>query len=382
MAKEKKLDTSSNSLIQRLKKNSKLSTDTLNDSQIYEDRDFIKTEMPVLNLALSGNVDRGLSAGLIMIAGPSKHFKSNIALIMAKAYLDRYEDSVILFYDSEFGITKEYIKHHGIDPNRVIHTPVTNIEELKFDLVNQLETITKLDKIFIMIDSIGNLASKKEVEDALNEKSVADMSRAKAMKSLFRILTPHLAIKNIPMVVINHSYKSLDFFSKDVVSGGTGGIYSSNTIFIVSRSQEKEGTEVNGFSFTLNVEKSRFVKEKSKLKFSVKYKDGIIHYSGLLEDALEGGYVEKPSNGWYVRTALYDDKKVREQETSKKEYWLPLFAVTDFKDYLRKKYSLSDYDTPLFIPEISDQTAQTDQTDQINQTDNNNFDNSDNSDNS
>ncbi|MEK9700023.1 MAG: hypothetical protein VW270_29860, partial [Candidatus Poseidoniales archaeon] len=84
------------------------------------------------------------------------------------------------------------------------------------------------DKVIIIIDSIGNLASKKEVEDALDGKSVADMSRAKQMKSLFRMVTPHLTMKDIPMVVVNHTYKEIGMFPKDIVGGGTGSYYSAD----------------------------------------------------------------------------------------------------------------------------------------------------------
>jgi len=72
----------------------------------------------------------------------------------------------------------------------VIHTPIMNIEDLKFDVIAQLEEVKKGDKLIIVIDSIGNLASKKEVEDAKDQKAVADMTRAKQLKSLFRMVTP------------------------------------------------------------------------------------------------------------------------------------------------------------------------------------------------
>ena len=119
-----------------------------------------------------------------------------------------------------------------------------------------------------MIDSIGNLASKKELEDAINEKSVADMSRAKALKGLFRMATPYLAMKNIPMLAVNHTYKEIGLFPKDVVGGGTGIYYSADNIWILGRQQDKVGTEIKGYHFVINVEKSRYVKEKSKIYLS------------------------------------------------------------------------------------------------------------------
>jgi RecA/RadA recombinase len=194
---------------------------------------------------------------------------------------------------------KTYFESFGIDMERVVHTPITDIEELKFDITNQLRNVEKGDHICIVIDSIGNLASKKEVEDALNEKSVADMTRAKQMKSLFRIITPHLNLKDIPLVVVNHTYKEIGLFPKDIVSGGTGAYYSSDAIWIVGRQQEKDGTEIKGYHFVINIEKSRHVREKSKIPITVTFEGGISKWSGLLDVAEQGGYIRKPKMGWY-----------------------------------------------------------------------------------
>ena len=146
----------------------------------------------------------------------------------------------------------------------VSSTPITNVEELKFDIIAQMEGLDRKDNVIFIIDSVGNLASKKELEDAMNEKSVADMSRAKALKGLFRMTTPYLNMKNIPLIAINHTYKEIGLFPKDVVSGGTGIYYSADNIWILGRRQNKTGTEVTGYDFIINVEKSRYVKEKSK----------------------------------------------------------------------------------------------------------------------
>jgi hypothetical protein len=175
------------SLLDKLQKNSTVKlTSTLNKSKIYGKKDMVPTDVPMINVALSGRIDGGLTPGLTMLAGPSKHFKTAFSLLMATAFLKRYKDGVILFYDSEFGTPQSYFESFGIDLGRVIHTPITDVEELKFDIMKQLEGLDREDKVCIIIDSIGNLASKKEVDDALDGKSVADMSRAKAIKSIFR----------------------------------------------------------------------------------------------------------------------------------------------------------------------------------------------------
>ena len=329
----------------KLKKNSKIkTTEVLSKSKFFTEKDMVPTDVPMVNVALSGSTDGGVTPGLTVLAGPSKHFKTSFALLMAGAYLRAKKDAILLFYDSEFGSPQSYFEQFGIDTSRVLHTPITNVEELKFDLIGQLEELGREDDVIIVIDSIGNLASKKELEDAMNEKSVADMSRAKALKGLFRMTTPYLAMKNIPLLAINHTYKEIGLYPKDVVGGGTGIYYSADTIWILGRRQEKQGTEVVGYDFIINVEKSRYVKEKSKIPVSVSWDGGVEKYSGLLDVALAGGYVFKPSNGWYQKvdknTGELLEGKYRMKETLNAEFWEPIFEFSDFKDFMTKQYKI------------------------------------------
>ena len=332
------------SVMDKLKKNSKLkNTEVLSESKFFNEKDMTPTDVPMVNVALSGSVDGGLAPGLTVLAGPSKHFKTSFALLMASAYLKQHKDAVILFYDSEFGSPQAYFKQFEIDTSRVLHTPITNVEELKFDMMSQLEQLDRNDKVIVVIDSIGNLASKKEMEDALNEKSVADMSRAKALKGLFRMATPYLAMKNIPMLAVNHTYMEIGLFPKAIVGGGTGIYYSADNIWIIGRQQDKKGTEIQGYHFVINVEKSRYVKEKSKIPITVSWDGGVRNYSGLLDVALAGSYITKPSNGWYARvdqtTGEYGPK-VRYEQTLEKDFWDPIFAETDFKEFIKKQYTI------------------------------------------
>ena len=333
------------SIMDKLKKNSKSDfTSILSDSKFFNEKDMVPTNVPMINVALSGSMDGDISPGLTVLAGPSKHFKTSFALIMASAYLKKYDDAVLLFYDSEFGSPQAYFENFDIDTSRVLHTPITNVEELKFDMISQLEGLNRGDKVIIFIDSVGNLASKKELEDAINEKSVADMSRAKALKGLFRMTTPYLNMKDIPLLAVNHTYKEIGLFPRDVVSGGTGIYYSADNIWIIGRQQDKQGTEIKGYHFVINVEKSRYVKEKSKIPISVSWDGGVQYWSGLLDVAMSGNYVSKPSPGWYCRidksTGEVVEPKVREKDTLNEEFWKPILEETDFKQYITNKYSI------------------------------------------
>jgi RecA/RadA recombinase len=336
------------SILDKIKKNSTIKESAiLANSKFFQKKDMIATTIPVINVAFSGRLDGGFVPGLTMWAGPSKHFKTAFSLLMAKSYMDKYPDSALLFYDSEFGTPQSYFDSFGIDTNRVVHTPIMDVEQLKFDIMQQLAGIDRTDKIMIVIDSIGNLASKKEVEDAMDGKSVADMSRAKQMKSLFRMVTPHLTMKDIPMVVVNHTYKEIGLYPKDIVGGGTGSYYSADNIFILGRQQEKEGTEIVGYNFIINVEKSRYVKEKSKIPVSVSFDGGISRWSGLLDIALESGHVVKPSNGWYSKVdadGVVEDKKYRLKDTDTKDFWMSVVTSKTFNEFVKNKYAISTGD--------------------------------------
>lgn len=265
---------------------------------------------------------------------------------MASSFLKKYKDGIVLFYDSEFGTPQDYFNTFNIPFESVIHTPITDIEELKFDLMQQMKGLDRKDQVMIIIDSIGNLASKKEVDDALDGKSVADMTRAKQLKSLFRMITPHLTLKDIPMVVINHTYKEIGLYPKDIVGGGTGSYYGSDNIWILGRQQDKDDKEIKGYHFVINVEKSRYVKEKSKIPITISYEGGINRWSGLLDVALDGGYIVKPKAGWYAtvnqETGEVNTPSMRAGDIiDNKEFWLKMFQETDFAKHIESKYKMA-----------------------------------------
>jgi hypothetical protein len=162
------------------------------------------------------------------------------------------------------------------------------------------------------------------------------------------MITPHLTIKDIPMIVVNHTYKEIGLYPKDIVGGGTGSYYSADNIFIIGRQQEKEGTEVVGYNFIINVEKSRYVREKSKIPVCVSFDGGISKWSGLLDLALESGHVIKPSNGWYskvnIESGEIEDKKYREKDTMTKEFWLPILTQKSFRVWIENKYRVASGD--------------------------------------
>lgn len=344
MAKEKK---EMSPLLARLKKASTIQlSDCLETSSIME-RTNTPTSIPALNVILSGDLNKGLTSGVTVFCGESRTGKSILSLVCAKAYMDRFEDAVLLFYDSEMGASKKYFESIGIDPNRVLHTPITDIEMLKFDIVAQLEQIQRGDHVVIVIDSVGNLASKKETQDAIDQKSVSDLSRAKALKSFFRLVTPQVNFKDIPLVCISHSYQNISaYVPTAVLSGGQGILYSSDLVVYMSRSQEKQGTDLIGYNFNMTIMKSRHVREKAKIPLTSLFNGGISKWSGLLDMALASGNVISQTKGWYQRvnkeTGEVEDKKYRAKETNCEDFWKPVLEDRGFQKWVNDTFSIAN----------------------------------------
>lgn len=306
---------------------------------------YIPTSLPAFNIALSGDVKTGFGPGVNILAGESGVGKTLLSWIAAKAFQKKNPDGIVLFYDSEQGTPEDYLISMGIDIARVIHIPVMNIEEMKFDMVAKLSSFENGDKVFVLVDSLGNIASIKEITDAKDEKTVADMSRAKAMKSFFRMVTPLVSTKRIYFFGIQHTYQEIGMFPKTIVGGGTGSVYASNTILVLTKSQEKDGTEQVGININMGIYKSRYVREKQRIKLTLKYASGFDTFAGLLDLFIELGLVHKPNNRRYC---IVDTDGVIDEDNSmyRKDIETPAIIMgmlrrKDVQDQIKMRYQLS-----------------------------------------
>lgn len=319
----------------------------LNKSVLTNEKTVTTTRVLGMNIALSGELFGGFQSGVTQWAGPSKHFKTLFALIQVKAYLDQFPDAICILYDSEFGAPMSYFESLGIDPGRIIHVPVLTLEELRTEMVNTLQEVKRGDRVIVMIDSIGNLASKKETDDALSAKEAADLTRAKVAKSLFRIVTPHFALKDINLVVVNHTYQTLEIHSRQQVGGGTGSYYAADNIFVLGRQQDRpQGGEIRGYDFIINVEKSRYTKEKSKIPIYVSMTGGLDRYSGIADLAIEAGFLAPAKKGYYFKvdpvTGVQEEKQYPISKIEEDREWMKQLTTSDvFQDYVRNKYQLA-----------------------------------------
>ena len=318
----------------------------------FFDKDVvIHSSVYIINLMMSGRLygpEAGIRPGLTVVVGDSRTFKTNFCLSQVKDFLDQHPNGIVIFGDCEFG-AKSSFESFGIDKDRVIHIALENIEDMKFKIVQALAEIGEGDEVMIFIDSISQIASKKEIEDALKESGAADMTRAKQLNSFFRMITPTLMIKKIPCLVINSYYDDVgNIYAEKIIKGGKQVFLSADQVFLVTRSQEKDkdGT-LAGWNFNYNAMKSRYVKEKSKFTITVTYEGGINKYSGLFELAQECGIIYSEKQGFYLFNldGFKDGKSYRKtQIESNDAFFQALVKDEGFNAFVTSKYALEEGD--------------------------------------
>jgi hypothetical protein len=137
-------------------------------------------------------------------------------------------------------------------------------------------------KIFIALDSLGMLATTKEIDDAISGNTAADMTRAKSIRSLFRIITSDLTGLQIPFIFTNHTYASTGMFPTINLSGGGGLVYSASVILALSKAQIKDGAVQTGIIVSVKTLKNRFGKP-IPIKFHIRWDRGMNPYIGMEE---------------------------------------------------------------------------------------------------
>lgn len=327
----------SSELFQKIKKNS-----AIKDSLFVEkEPEFISTGCYTLDILFSGQLKNGgIQKGRVAsIAAPSSLGKSFVGLKVAQHAITDH-DMDVFYIDTEYAYDPNFARNIGIDLDRMIVVQNNQIEDVQQIISSTFFDLSKEErsKILIVIDSWGGFVTSKTINDAIDGKDVSDMTIAKKKNILARIINGiHSTV-----FIVNQVYDSFNQYDPLAIGGGRGLFFAASSIVLgSSKAKSKNGDEIDGAIITASTKKGRTVVEHSKLKYLIKFNGGIHKYYGLLDDALDGGYVEKPNQGWYTRPGIENDKKWREKEIweNSKEFWTPLIELTDFPFYIEKKYS-------------------------------------------
>ena len=260
-----------------------------------KEKTFISTGVYLLNAALSADMLKGgvSTSRITAFAGESGSGKSYLCYSVARhAQADGYS---IIYIDTEMSIELGDLTNHKIDITpekfRLIRSnKVEDVNILLTQLINELKEQKlagfELPKLMIILDSVGQMASNKEIEDLLKSNVKVDFTKSKALGSLFRSINSDLGFLEIPFLATNHSYLTMDMYPVEKLKGGNGLLYSASVIGFMSKSKYKSGEEdemdlgASGITVTFKTQKSRLARPK-KIKFDISFISGLNPYSGL-----------------------------------------------------------------------------------------------------
>jgi RecA/RadA recombinase len=250
--------------------------------------EWIDTGNYHLNAVFSGDLFGGIPNNrTICLAGESGTGKTFLMLNMVREL--QLKGYYVIYYDTEGAVDVDNIKNFGVDPDKFDHQPLsdlakfrTSITTLCKKLMEAKEKGYKTPKIAVCLDSLGMLATTKEIEDAQSGNTAADMTRAKMVRSLFRIITSDLTGLGIPFLFTNHTYASTGMFPTINLSGGGGLVYSASVILALSKAQIKEGAVQTGIIVSVKTLKNRFGKP-IPIKFHIRWDKGMNRFIGMEE---------------------------------------------------------------------------------------------------
>ena len=252
---------------------------------------FVDTGSYIFNAVVSGSLFGGIPSNKVTaLAGESSTGKTFFALSVVRNFLDNNSNGGVIYFESESALSKDIIESRGIDSKRMVIFPVATIEEFRTQAVRIVDKYMKEPKeerqpLMFVLDSLGMLSTSKEMEDISNDKQVRDMTKSQLIKGAFRVLTLKLGQAGIPMIVTNHTYDVIgSYVPMKEMGGGAGLKYAASTIIYLSKSKEKEGTDLVGNIIKCEAKKSRLSKEGAKVATRLFFDDrGLDKYYGLIE---------------------------------------------------------------------------------------------------
>ena len=279
--------------------NTNIADDGLSSSQFSG---CVDTGSYVLNAALSGSLYGGVPNNKITaFAGESATGKTFFALGVVKRFLDDHPSGAVFYFDTEAAVTKEMMSTRGIDTKRVIISEPETIQKFRHTAIQIIDNYAKSNEkdrppMMMVLDSLGQLSSTKELEDTTAGSETRDMTKAATLKATFRVLNLKLAKVNVPLLITNHVYDVVgSYIPTKEMAGGSGLKYAASTICFLTKKKEKDGTDIIGNIIKVKMAKSRFTKENKVVEVRLTYDKGLDRYYGLLDLAEKYNIIKKVS---------------------------------------------------------------------------------------
>lgn len=331
-------------------------TEILENSTTSNTLEFISTGNYILNACLSGSMFKGIPSGRILsYCGENATGKSFLAVSSCREA--QKQGWTPIYLDSENSMSPEFVGRLGCDPKNFIIKQVSTVKEVTTFIINLCKSFEEqgvtFPKVFLVLDSLGNLTSDKELGDSIEGKTARDMTRAQEVKALFRVVTTPLARLQIPLICINHVYASMSFMGGFSQASGSGIQYSSSITIQLSAAKledknndkaaaDKKGAFTkNGVLITAKPIKSRYCIPQ-KVKFQIPFFCKPNPYVGL-EQYLTW------ENSKIIRGEALDEKGYLKLSPAEQMKCLP-FEDGDFKCWVFPK----DTSRKMFVGHLHD----------------------------
>ena len=273
----------------------------------------IDTGSYILNAALSGSLYGGVPNNKITaFAGETGTGKTFFVLGVISQFLESNPDGGVIYFDTESAVTNEMMELRGIDVRRIVKSEPESIQRFRHTSLQTLDNYSAQTKeeqrpLLLVLDSLGQLSSTKELEDTSEGSETRDMTKAQVLKATFRVLNLKLAKAKVPMIVTNHTYDVVgSYVPMKEMSGGSGLKYSASTIAMLSKKKDRDGTDVVGNIIKVKMHKSRLSRENKEVEILLSYDKGLDRYYGLVDLGVSEGVFKKVAN----RIELPDGKKI------------------------------------------------------------------------
>jgi RecA/RadA recombinase len=271
----------------------------------------IDTGSYALNALLSGSIYGGVPNNKVTaFAGESSTGKTFFVLGIVKQFLDANPDAGVIYFDTEAAVTKSMMETRGVDTKRVVISEPDTIQKFRHTALQIIEKYSsqpeaKRKPMMMVLDSLGQLSSTKEMEDTAEGKETKDMTKSAILKATFRVLNLKLAKIGVPLIVTNHVYDVVGaYFPTKEMSGGSGLKYTASTIVYLSKKKDKDGTEVIGNIVKAKLHKSRLTKENAVVEIKITYSKGLDRYYGLLDIAEKYSIIKKVSTQYVLSNGV------------------------------------------------------------------------------
>lgn len=265
--------------------------------------DLIKTKMGFVNFNSLEKVSKSIVYDFEVNHTNSRYWASDISSHnCGKTYIAlnacreaQKRGYSIVYLDTEWAVDKDLISRFGIDvsDDKVSYQPVNTVEDVNKIILTMAQTLIKqkregieTPKIVLIIDSLGNLSTRRELDGVNEDEIKADMgNKQKLLKKLFSTCTLNAGLAGITIIATQHTIANIGGYGESrTISGGIGQWFNSSTVLQVSKAKLADGSDKKtetGIIATSKIKKSRFTKKGIPVSFHISDEMGMNPFVGL-----------------------------------------------------------------------------------------------------